>query len=519
MRLCLLLIFFFSSIFTFAQPGGGGGFHVQHFLHANGSPVLVKDSAVFKVRSFILKANEVIRETFESRQLCLPSATQWQHANGLWIQPASEYFWTNENPLQLKNHRLFLTDGITEMMIDFLNVPGENGAGRIFRIDSLRLSEGYFVFDFKSVDNASNVRSPLRSLNDRHPFLIRKANKISTNLFPGRAPGKSYLLYRIDDDLQSKDTLNASIHIGMYKSKNQGKADCALSWRLVKYYELKSMYREALQALELARYCKQDQYSDEEESYLRKIDLQQKQGDYAALILSYDQLIREAEYPLAYILEREWIRAYFLGESSTALTNLRKEVKKIPDDHMQGNWYGLSEYASLYFMLGRIEFLANEEQNAYTHWRVCMQHGFGQTSDRMYIVHFDSLIKQGNDAPELFFCRGMAYFRCSPYGGGGEREKEMLQNAVNDLSLAYDKDQLQLNYGLFYGLVLNQLNRFDEALIVANKMIEQATKDGRGYYLRYAIRHRTGDAKWGDHNDKDYVTYMELMKSWKFEKI
>jgi hypothetical protein len=76
-----------------------------------------------------------------------------------------------------------------------------------------------------------------------------------------------------------------------------------------------------------------------------------------------------------------------------------------------------------------------------------------------------------------------------------------------------------LNYGLFYGLVLNQLNRFDEALIVANKMIEQASKDGRGYYLRYAIRHRTGDAKWGDHNDKDYVTYMELMKSWKFEKI
>jgi hypothetical protein len=134
MRCSLFLFLFFSSIFTFAQPGGGGGFHVQHFLHANGSPVLLTDSADFRVRSFILNANEIVRETFESRQLRLPSATQWQYANGLWIQPASEYFWTNENPLQLKNHRLFLTDGKTEMMIDFLNVPGENGAGRIFRI-------------------------------------------------------------------------------------------------------------------------------------------------------------------------------------------------------------------------------------------------------------------------------------------------------------------------------------------------------------------------------------------------
>lgn len=518
MRSSFFLFFVLFHFSLFAQPGGGGGFHIQHFLHANGTPVLLQDSATFKLRIFFLKGNEIVRETFEHRQLRLPELSQWKNANGLWFRPASDYRWTNENASLIKDCRVFISDGKTEMIIDFLNIPGENGMGRVFRIDSLWLSEGYFEVDLDLKEKSKSYRSQTQSLIVDNGLLVRKTKKISPALFPELHFGKSYLLYRVDDDLERKDTLNAALRMEAYKKKNSGKADCPLSWRLVKYFELKKMYAEALSSLELASYCMPNQYADAEQTYLRKADLQQKHGDYAAAVETYNQLIRIAEYALPYILDREWIRANFLGEVPKALSNLRLEINKIPNDHMQGNWYGLSEYASLYFMLGRIEFLGGEKKSAFRHWRICMQHGYGQTSEPLYIKHFDTLIRKGDTVPELYFCRGIAYFRCSPFNGGGDREKEMLQHAARDFLLAYNKDVGQLNYALFYGMVLNQLNQFESALSVANKMIADAPKDGRGYYLRYMIRHRTGDAKWGNRNDEDYLAYMDLMKGWRFER-
>ena len=154
MRNIIVFILLFLSAQFAAQPGGGGGLRVLNVYDEHKRPVDVEQ---LKVK--LLKLNRVANIVAEE-DFCVG-----RKVKKMIVLPPSDYF--------SKTQGLVITYKNKTYRIDFENVRGMNGAGRVEEIDSLVLFKPYILrkgsYDYQSLGREEfNKYYILREIADKY---------------------------------------------------------------------------------------------------------------------------------------------------------------------------------------------------------------------------------------------------------------------------------------------------------------------------------------------------------------
>lgn len=150
----IIVIFLLVSVRLWGQPGGGGGLRVLNVYDEHKRPVDVEQ---LKVK--LLKLNRVANIIAEE-DFCVG-----RNVKKMIVLPPSDYF--------SKTQGLVITYKNKTYRIDFENVRGMNGAGRVEEIDSLVLFKPYILrkgsYDYQSLGREEfNKYYILREIADKY---------------------------------------------------------------------------------------------------------------------------------------------------------------------------------------------------------------------------------------------------------------------------------------------------------------------------------------------------------------
>ena len=150
----IIVIFLLVSVRLWGQPGGGGGLRVLNVYDEHKRPVDVEQ---LKVK--LLKLNRVANIIAEE-DFCVG-----RNVKKMIVLPPSDYF--------SKTQGLVITYKNKIYRIDFENVRGMNGAGRVEEIDSLVLFKPYILrkrsYDYQSLGREEfNKYYILREIADKY---------------------------------------------------------------------------------------------------------------------------------------------------------------------------------------------------------------------------------------------------------------------------------------------------------------------------------------------------------------
>jgi hypothetical protein len=137
-----LIAFFSISLATslFAQPGGGGGLNISYITEFFTADTLQPNDPKLRIRQHVLDRRcEKILYTF-------PGSPVGDRDNNAFdrktIYLPHTYDEGKAHPAL--NQRLEILYGVDTMVIDFVGISGENGAGRTDQMDEIRFTPGYF---------------------------------------------------------------------------------------------------------------------------------------------------------------------------------------------------------------------------------------------------------------------------------------------------------------------------------------------------------------------------------------
>lgn len=517
-----VFIFCFSGLtkVVSAQPGGGGGLVISNLFNRELNKIELTDS-LLTIRGFVMKSDSRYSKVYYENYGIVNNRRYGY--DGIYLPPDYNNYLTGNN-FDNDNQRLLIIYKADTMMIDFSGIMNENGAGFSDSMDSIVIQKGHY----------RHIRNPYKGNGNlyerKHMELLRygitpntikelkrqkwmvEQEKIDLSFLKEKHLPAFFILQRGKNFVSQKNYEKAiDDMLRVLKMSNKSS--------VVKeaLHELSDLYSVSNPALALKYLNKLLRKEKNESLYKDRIDLYIKTNQLQKALRDYDKLAGMGNHYLNNN-QRAIFKADYLKDFDGATNDLMKIINSIHEDHLSGCPDCQSEYGSTYFTLGLVEYKKNDFKNAFSHLLKAMEIGYeAQSSDRI-VVCFDSLIDQHPNAEELYFARAIAVYKRAPFAGSWALSVPYYTNALNDLIKAENFGYNKPYISIFHASLLLQLKREHEALEKINSAIEKNNNDPRAYQVRYEIRGKLGQTIWGDTTDKDWVTFSELGKSWKFDK-
>ncbi len=561
----IILIFLTGQLYS--QPGGGGGLLISNIYNNKYEKLNILTDTTLKLRTFNLLRDSIYQETF-IREIFVTEKGK--------MRINQEYFKfgpfpkkdmnvdgydnneSNQNNFVFgliptddidedgygdseSNQRIYIVYKKDTMIIDFIGVIGENGGGNSDRMDSLVIQHGYFKYKrakeywqkYFYKDYNENKEEFKRTKKLMHNGLTFHSVKLLSEkayieycpdidisfLHEENLPA-SYFLKRARYYFQNNHINSVFPDINKAIEKNNGKMDCETLYLLTDTYTKVELYGKAIEYISQAIKCKRYNWDPDNEAnnYRTRALLFIKENRFNEALRDYDSLVSVSRNELNSNIERSTFKMKYLNDYSSAINDLKKIIAKIPDDHLSDRPHGGSEYCDIYFTLGLAEYYKGERKSAYKHWLKAEEFGTWQFDFNYKINHYDSIIQKYPKAPELYFARGITHLKKGSYEMQGKQATECFVNSIKDFNKAERLGLTDFRINMFKANVLNKMKTYYEAKQQINIAISKDSKDPRCFLLRYYIRGNSGERKWNNKSDSDWVKYEKLCNSWKFEK-
>lgn len=494
-----LLLFFFLPILTFAQPGGGGGLIIEK--------IIADEQA--EIRAFLMNGYAIHHEILEfikDKKIYIPSEQDFKQE--LDVKEANLV-------------RLMISKNKSKMIIDFVDIPGENGMGRKDNMDSLVFMEGYFTYHRKYNSTYNQLmkkgltKSNLNTLL-QHKIVKKQALINDEFLNPKNLPA-SYHNYKAAYFLKNSELDKAAEELEKAKVKC-GIDCCKTNFLLTDYYSKIKDYDKAVNYIDKVMNCRRSVFYTEEDNLYLKAELLIKAGQGKEALKDYDKIIRSSEDPFPAIIQKAYCKSKQLKQSESAISDLEKLLADVPASHFNEVLMACSEYKDIFFALGNVYFDAGNKEKAAENWYKAMLLCYSNHSSANTVeLQLDTVLASNPTLSKVYMARAIAKYRRGPYLGWGEETKNVFQSALVDIQKAQELGFNSYEVYMYSALILRELKDKNEALIQINKAIEFDSTDARGYAWRYHIRQDLGKAAWGNKNDPDILMFEKLKKEWVFD--
>lgn len=533
-----LWLFIFALLLSagplLAQPGGGGGLIISGFYNTRLGRINMLTDHSLQIRTFLLAGAEIYQETFLYQTLLKQkSKTEMTlTAPGFDLPPATDI----HDRRGTSDQRMYIVFEQDTMIVDFIGIPGANGAGYRDRMDSLVIQKGYF----KYYRTGKEGKSPVAEDDERNRKLtgtgltlytaaalssqgyIEYNPSVDLSFLADKNLPVSYFLGRAAYYLQNDQTGLAFADIEHGMGKNNGHKNCAIYYLLCDAYDKTAQYEKAIEHISMAMDCKSYIREEDWESRVincrTRIALFIKLEQYEQALNDYNALCDISKFKTRATLERAAFKMKYLKDYKNAIHDLRAITDTIPVDHLSDRPQGWSEYSDTYFALALAEYLNGEQQSAFRHWLKAEEFGYSESGSDEAVIHFDSIINRNPEIPALYLCRALAQFRRSPYFGGGAATRKCFDHALNDISKAEASGMKDYRVNMYRASVLNQIKQYRNALKEVNRAIVKNGNDPRCFLIRYYIRNNLGQAQSGYDDDTDVKQYKILSQHWKWEQ-
>ncbi len=540
MRTIIVILLSICVITALAQPGGGGGLNINSFYNSSFEKIKVSDSS-FKVRLFAL-----IDTSINSKITHEVLPANYQH-----LSHSYDIYQTN-NEINMSNQRMLIAYRMDTMIIDFLGIMEENGAGVVGNIDSVVFQRGYFRYFmgrnlysfFSGLTPYTRERlSHIFEKTDNQPFIAFSEDISASFLLESNLPS-TYYLRRAAYYISEKNFEGALTDLSKSEKLRLKPKDYEeYLWLLSNIYEQQENLDEAISRLSdlIEIKSKREYWSFNEynnynvlehikECYRSRSKLFIKKEQFDKALVDFDSLVEISQYYFNYSnnsgyvlsfdsnnnlkenIERAMFKMTYLRDYKGAKYDLMAKIKSRPITHLNA-----PGYCDTYFVLGIAEYKEGDKESAFHHWFKAMELGYAQTSSDYAVVHFDSIIRLNQKSPENYLSRGIANYRRGPYLGWGDQTTQCFNRALIDIGKAEELGLKNFRINVYRAKVLTQLKKYNEALKEINIAISKKPLDPICYMTRYDIRTQLGQTKWGDKSDPDLEKYNDLAKTWKFE--
>jgi tetratricopeptide (TPR) repeat protein len=534
MKKVLILFMLLLSCSVVAQPGGGGGLQIQGLYSQNLEPINLLTDSSLKIRTFLLFDNKIYQETFIYQTFLNKKGEAYINSRtlGFGLPPATALL---DGRIEL-DQRMYVTYKTDTMIVDFINIEGENGAGYFDHMDSLVIQKGYFKFyrlkkqqnsiyddyDYESHDKNSAFLTKGLTFYTAVPLLkegyLERSSNIDVSFLQEKNFPVFYFIKRADYYLRTDKIELALLDLTNAVEKNNGVKNCEILFLLCTAYANMNDFEKAVESITEAMDCKRDSWSsDTDNNYYTRIGLFIRLGNLDKALEDYNTLCKISVNQLRVKIDRAYFKMQYLKNFKGAISDLRAIINKIPTDHLHDRPRGTSEYCDIYFTLGSAEYANGEKRIAFKHWLKAEEFGYGNTSSDYAVVHFDSIIKRNPGSPELFLARGLAHFRRGPYEGGGDATKKSYTNSLKDIDKAEQLGLKDFRINMYRASVLNQLKKYEEALKEIDIAISKNNTDPRCLMTRFYIRRNLGLVS-NDQDDEDMKRYKSLSQKWIWER-
>jgi tetratricopeptide (TPR) repeat protein len=520
----LFLFLFYNTLLT-AQPGGGGGLCIKHFYDKKGREIDIFTDKNFEIRSFVLKKNRILYESaiFETQQNAY-KALQKQNPNA--AKGKHDFCLLSEieglEPDDRENdQRLYIRYKDGPMILDLLNIRGENGMGSHDEMDSVVIEVGHFRYDrnvetrylrqekdknFRKMIQNGLTPSTKKILSETKILEIEK--KLDTEFLAEKNLPASYFVHQARSFLKNKTPKPAFEALQQAIFKNKNVKDCPISLLLCEYYTQIADYNAAIAQITDGLTCKIGKYADAETNYRTRINLYLKTGQYAAALADYNTMLDRSDEPFYILMERNDFKMRYTKDYLGAANDMKKLLKELKEeDEGKEDYIGFSRP---YYALAQAEYRMGNRTEATTHFLRAMECGLGRTNGGTEIVaQLDTIIQQYS-AAELFVARGLAHHGRAQYLGWGEATMTAFAQAILDFDRAEQLGFADYRLNWFRAQSLSESKKHAAALNEINIAIQKNPNAAACYGLRYSIRQQLGQSRYGDKNDPDIVRQAEL---------
>jgi tetratricopeptide (TPR) repeat protein len=534
MRFTEKLLFTFCLICSccigHSQPGGGGGLAIIGFYDSQGRPV--KKEAIAVVRTFVLRnRQELLYENYPDDPTS-SAGRRYGYANGqsfIFLPPFKDE--SGKLKHEDVDQRVMINYQDQWMMIDFTNIPGENGGGHVDAMDSLVFQPGYFQLDQQKKSKRSNdatekqIRQWLKSgITPYTANLLSEAGRLNYSpsinlgfLAESLLPA-SYYVHLGQYYFQKKmyNDVFSTIRIASSRNKNNA-LQCEILYLLANTYEQIQDYNNAIAAITGALRCKRSKWDEEPEAdNLRyRAELLTKAGRLNEALQDYNNIINITEDKLS----AQIALLHFLIEAQhdyqTAIQIVQELLSSKPDDKYEDAMGFRSDYNVVYYLMAEALYRNNQWAAAWPYYLKAEQTGYNYSSSYQPIDRFDQLIAKHPGIPELYLSRALALYQRAPYMGWGDSTRYHFQRALDDLQSAETFGYKSYLLYMYRANILNQNKQYQEALKAINKAIKKKKDHLYSYIIRYQIRSNLGLARWGDKNDSDQLIIEKIKKGLK----
>jgi tetratricopeptide (TPR) repeat protein len=520
----LFFLLFYNTLLL-AQPGGGGGLCIGGFYDKKGEKIDIFTNKNTKIRSFVLKNDKILYESalFEIRQNDYKMALK-QNPDAVKIKNnfclLSEIEGLEPNDRQ-NDQRLYIRYKNETMVLDLLNIMGENGMGSHDEMDSVVVRTGHFRYDRnveirylrkeKNKEFRQNIKYGLTP--STQAFLLDKdilkvEKKLNTDFLLDKNLPASYFVHKARVFLKNKDTKSAFEALQQAILKNKNVKDCPIALLLCEYYTQMADYNAAVAQITDGLDCKIGKYADAETNYRTRINLYIKTGQFAAALADFNTMIDRSDDPFHTMMERNDFKIRYMKDYASAAKDMKKVLDELKEeDEGNPNYIGFSRP---FYALAQAEYAMGNRTEAATHFLRAMECGLGRTNGGTEIAaHLDTIIQQ-YPAAEIYAARGLAHHGRAQYLGWGEATMAAFAQAITDFDRAEQLGFTDYRLNWFRAQSLSESKKHAAALTEVNIAIQKNPNIAFCYGLRYQIRQQLGQARYGDKNDPDILRQAEL---------
>ena len=433
--------------------------------------------------------------------------------------------------------RMYITYQGNAMIVDFIGIPGRFHPH--YGIDSLVIQHGYFKsYCSKKVNKSvidNNYTTISKLIDNGITFhttkylskkgFIKHKPKVDTSFLLEKNLPSSYFFERAKYYINAGQINKAFTAISKGFEKNGGKRNCNTLFLLSDAYTLIERYDTAIEFISkaISKNCFRsmdflDKKYEIMDNYRVRSQLYIKNNQLDDALEDYNTIVKLSSYSVSVRNERALFRVHTLKDYNKAIIDLTNIIDSIPEVNLTGCHPSTSRYSQTYFNLGLAEYYSGQIIKASNHWLKAMQCGYHISNFyHNAIIHFDSVIQENQNIPDLYLARAIAYQEVG-YNIGREKWKRYLNMALDDLSIAEKLGLKDYRINMYRAISYSELKNYTEALLELDLTISKNEDYPIAYSKRYEIRRRIGQAKYDDNNDSDLVKSQALCKTWKFEK-
>lgn len=510
----VLIVMLFTGQ-LFAQPLHGlcgGGLKIENLYNNKLEKLDIVDNNSVKIRNFVLEGKKILKEIIPAT-LALPPVRNYSY------------------------HRMYIVYKKQTMVIDFTGLIGENYDCVEDRIDSLVFQKGYFKYDFSkrksnsyNYENSKRIENRLTLHNKKQLIKEGKLENNSTidfSFLSNQDPPALSFFKKAVSYLEKNQTELALTELKKGVKKNKDPENCEISYLLCDIYTKTGQYGKAIENISKAinLNCRRDHneyryLENMSANYKTRIELFIKLKKYDKALQDYDTLYTTLNYDIC--IERANFKLKYLKDYAGTIDDLKKRIDefKISEYPNKGTLlHGSFAYHNIYTTLAMAEYLNGNKKAAFRHWLKGEECGYWSTDYSPPGNYLDSIINQNPKISELFLARALIHYKNSEKEKTIEDTKKSFNNSLNDINKAEELGITDFRINMYRAIVLNQLEKYDEALQEIDLAILKDNQDPRCFWFRHIIRYNLGQIKEQfDYSEPDFKQYNILYKSWKWER-